>query len=130
MSMSGVARTTFQSATVAWTLAAVLLVLAVLALVGVIDIHAPGGGASSTAYADASTRLAAEDRSQALRMKLDGQYPGPLKDTTIQRWHDPVDGTVCYIYLAVFVPHSAGPPGFVQYGQADTGAISCLHPAK
>jgi len=119
--------TTFRSAPVPWTLAGVLLVAFLLVLSGVIEIHAPGSG---PVYTDVSARLAAEDRSQPLRMKLDGQYPGPLKDTTIQRWHDPVDGTVCYVYLAVFVPHSAGPPGFVQYGQADTGAISCLRAGK
>jgi hypothetical protein len=122
-------RSTFQSAPVPWTLAAVLLVAFLLVLSGAIEIHPPSSG-SNAVYADISSRLAAEDRSQPLRMKLDGQYPGPLKDTTIQRWHDPVDGTVCYVYLAVFVPHSAGPPGYVQYGQADTGAISCLRPGK
>jgi hypothetical protein len=120
-------RSTFQSAPVPWTLAAILLVAFVLVLTGAIEIHTPGSG---SVYTDVSSRLAAEDRSQPLRMKLDGQYAGPLKDTTIQRWHDPVDGTVCYVYLAVVVPHSAGPPGYVQYGSADTGAISCLRSGK
>ena len=119
-------RSSFQSAQLAWTLAGVLLLALLLLLSGVIEVH-PGWGAS---YADIGSRLVAEDRSQPLRMKLDGQYPGPLKDTTIQRWQDPVDGTVCYVYLAVAVPHSPGPAGLVQYGPADTGAISCLRAGK
>jgi hypothetical protein len=62
-------------------------------------------------------------------MRLEGQYAGPLKDTVIQRWRDPVDGTVCYLYLPVIVRHS--PPtqtGLVQYGANTIGSISCSPP--
>jgi hypothetical protein len=106
---------------VAWIVAGALL----LALVVVLAIVAlrPGGDES---YESRAVRFAAEHGAQALKMKFDAQSPGPLRDTVIQRWHDPVDGTVCYIYLPVAVPHSAGPPGLVQYGQAAIGSISCL----
>ena len=61
------------------------------------------------------------------RMQLQGQYPGPLNNTVIQRWKDPVDGTVCYIYLPIIVPHSAPlPNGLVQYGPNTIGSISCM----
>lgn len=61
------------------------------------------------------------------RMQLQAQYAGPLQDTVIQRWRDPVDGTVCYIYLPVIVQHSPPTPtGLVQYGANGIGSISCL----
>lgn len=62
-------------------------------------------------------------------MQLQAQYLGPLKDTIVQRWRDPVDGTVCYIYLPIVVQHSAPTPtGFVQYGANNIGSISCIAP--
>ena len=71
-------------------------------------------------------------------MQLERQFAGPLQDTIIQRWRDPADGTVCYIYLPVSAAHS--PPtasGFVQYGANTIGSISCFvegaaprHPAE
>jgi hypothetical protein len=71
------------------------------------------------------------------RMQLERQFAGPLEDTIVQRWRDPDDGTVCYIYLPITAVHS--PPtasGFVQYGANYIGSISCFavtpsrHPAK
>lgn len=67
---------------------------------------------------------------QQLHMQLQGQFPGPLKDTLIQRWRDPVDGTVCYLYLPVAVPHAPGPSGLVQYGPNGIGSISCIPGSK
>jgi hypothetical protein len=61
------------------------------------------------------------------RMQLERQFAGPLQDTIIQRWRDPGDGTVCYIYLPITAAHT--PPtqnGFVQYGANGIGTISCL----
>jgi hypothetical protein len=29
------------------------------------------------------------------RMQLERQFAGPLQDTVVQRWRDPVDGTIC-----------------------------------
>jgi len=77
-------------------------------------------------YAAATERLFAQDRANPLRMRLEGQYPGPLQDTTIERWRDPVDGTVCYIFLPIAVPHEPGPNGYVQYGAANIGSMSCF----
>jgi hypothetical protein len=61
------------------------------------------------------------------RMQLERQFAGPLQDTIVQRWRDPADGTVCYIYLPITAAHS--PPtesGFVQYGANTIGSISCF----
>ncbi|WP_201159658.1 hypothetical protein [Rhodoplanes elegans] len=61
------------------------------------------------------------------RMQLERQFAGPLADTVIQRWRDPADGTVCYVYLPINVPHSAPTQsGYVQYGPASIGSISCM----
>ena len=60
---------------------------------------------------------------------MQAQYAGPLQDTVIQRWRDPVDGSVCYLYLPAVVAHS--PPtsaGYVQYGSNGIGSISCFGP--
>jgi hypothetical protein len=60
------------------------------------------------------------------KMQLERQFAGPLQDTIIQRWRDPVDGTVCYIYLPITAAHS--PPtqsGYVQYGANAIGTVSC-----
>ncbi len=63
-------------------------------------------------------------------MELEAQYAGPLRDTVIQRWRDPADGTICYVYLPVIVQHSPPTPmGPVQYGANGIGSISCV-PAK
>jgi hypothetical protein len=64
---------------------------------------------------------------QMPRMQLERQFAGPLQDTIIQRWRDPVDGTVCYIYLPITAQHSPpGQAGFVQYGANIIGSISCV----
>jgi hypothetical protein len=62
------------------------------------------------------------------RMKLEAQYAGPLQDTIIQRLRDPVDGTICYVYLPIAVKHEPSPTGFVQYGSNAIGSISCVPP--
>lgn len=60
-------------------------------------------------------------------MQLERQFAGPLQDTLIQRWRDPIDGTACYIYLPITAAHSAPTQdGFVQYGANVIGSISCL----
>ena len=61
------------------------------------------------------------------RMQLERQYAGPLQDTIVQRWRDPADGTVCYIYLPITAAHTPPTPnGFVQYGANGIGTISCV----
>jgi hypothetical protein len=123
--------------TIAWLVVAALLVVLSLNAAGVINLRLGSLGAQQSAtgstgpvsdYADAAEKLKGADQSQPLHVELEGQYPGPLQDTVIQRWRDPVDGTVCYIYLPIAVAHSAGPQGLVQYGSANIGSISCLPP--
>ncbi|MFC0243724.1 hypothetical protein [Rhodopseudomonas telluris] len=61
------------------------------------------------------------------KLVLERQFAGPLQDTIVQRWRDPVDNSVCYIYLPISVPHSpTTSSGFVQYGGNSIGSISCL----
>jgi hypothetical protein len=65
------------------------------------------------------------------RMQLERQFAGPLQDTIIQRWRDPVDGTVCYIYLPITAAHTPPTPtGFVQYGANTIGSLSCSDPPR
>jgi hypothetical protein len=60
------------------------------------------------------------------RMQLERQFAGPLQDTIVQRWRDPADGTICYIYLPINAQHTPPTPsGFVQYGANTIGSISC-----
>jgi hypothetical protein len=122
--MAGFLGRIFSSTRIAWLFAGALFVLLLLAVTGTLDLRSIFGGHSD--YPDARDRLANADRSEPLRMHLEGQYPGPLQDTTIERWRDPVDGTVCYVYLPIAVEHSAGPSGLVQYGAANIGSISCF----
>lgn len=61
------------------------------------------------------------------RMQIERQFAGPLQDTVIQRLRDPVDGTVCYIYLPISAPHTpTTATGFVQYGPNVIGSINCF----
>lgn len=61
------------------------------------------------------------------KMQLERQFAGPLQDTIIQRWRDPVDGTVCYIYLPITAAHTPPTPtGYVQYGSNTIGTVSCM----
>jgi hypothetical protein len=57
---------------------------------------------------------------------LQAQYKGPLQDTIVQRWIDPDNGNVCYIYLPVIVQHSKPlDNGLVHYDSNAIGTISC-----
>ncbi|MBR1124269.1 hypothetical protein JQ628_22265 [Bradyrhizobium lablabi] len=61
------------------------------------------------------------------KMILERQFAGPLQDTVIQRLRDPVDGTICYLYLPISAPHSpTTSTGFVQYGPNTIGSINCM----
>jgi len=61
------------------------------------------------------------------RMVLERQFAGPLQDTIIQRWRDPADNTVCYVYLPITVAHTPPTPaGYVQYGSNTIGSLSCV----
>src|SRR5262249_14167817 len=65
-----------------------------------------------------------QDPATLPRMQLERRFSGPPDATLIQRLRDPVDGTICYLYLPVSVPRSAA-SGSVQYGANTIGAISC-----
>jgi hypothetical protein len=119
----GFLRSIFTSYWTPWVLTWILIVVLFLAITGHLS------QSDELAYAGAAGRLAAADRSQPLHMRLEAQFPGPLKDTTVERWRDPVDGSICYIYLPIAVAHAEGPSGFVQYGAANIGSISCF-PAR
>jgi len=111
----------------AWTLVCLLAAVITLQSVGVINLATGARGADGILnYAAANERLLSADRAHAPAMRLEGQFAGPLTDTTIERWRDPVDGTVCYIYMPIAVAHSEGPSGLVQYGSANIGSLSCF----
>jgi hypothetical protein len=65
------------------------------------------------------------------RIQLEEQFAGPLKDTAIQRWRDPRENVLCYIYLPFTAPHTpATSAGYVLYGSNMIGSISCLAAPK
>ena len=64
-------------------------------------------------------------------MLLEKVYRGPLRDTIIQRWRDPIDGSVCFLYIPISTPLLPPPAeGYVQYGPNQIGSISCIHPTQ
>ena len=74
---------------------------------------------------------ARQEWSELPTMLLEKMYRGPLRDTVIQRWRDPIDGSVCYLYIPISAPLL--PPtaeGYMQYGANQIGGISCIHPTQ
>ena len=63
-------------------------------------------------------------------MLLERVYRGPLKDTVIERFRDPIDGSVCYVYTPISVPNAQSSGGYAQYGANSIGNISCIKPAE
>ena len=65
-------------------------------------------------------------------MILEQVYRAPLRDTVIQRWRDPVNSVICYVYLPISPPFVPAQPGnaFVQYGPTHIGSISCVNPTQ
>lgn len=62
------------------------------------------------------------------QMALERTYRGPLRDTIVQRWRDPLDGTVCFLYLPISAPLHRPPEDtvYAQYGPNTIGTISCI----
>jgi hypothetical protein len=60
------------------------------------------------------------------RLQLEATFAGPLRDTIIQRFRDPGDGMVCYVYLPISAPIAPSQSGFMQYGPNSIGSISCV----
>lgn len=111
---------------IAGLVAVILIIGAVaLALTGAFS-HGPAAPGGTQLAANTPAPAQPQPAPQIGHMQLQAQYMGPLRDTVIQRWRDPVDGTVCYIYLPVIVQHGAGPNNLVQYGANSIGSISCL----
>lgn len=107
------------------TLAIAAIVATAIAIA--IALRADGGGlfesSSSMSSIDASKQ---PQPPQLPPMQLQQQFSGPLLGTAIQRWRDPIDGTICYIFLPMVVHHTSAPLGYVQYGSNSIGSISCL----
>ena len=89
--------------------------------------HGPAAPGGTQLAANGQPGAQAQQAPPLGHMQLQAQYMGPLRDTVIQRWRDPVDGTVCYIYLPIIVQHGRGPGNLVQYGPNTIGSISCLN---
>lgn len=111
----------------------ILGVIAVIVIAGALalSMYMSGnhdGGYQLAANTAPPAKPAQSGAPQLGRMQLQAQYAGPLRDTLIQRWRDPVDGTICYIYLPIIVRHGDGANGLVQYGANSIGSISCLRP--
>jgi hypothetical protein len=121
-----------------WTLSAAVG----LAAAGFAGSGGPYWGAAANAQAQPNAHPAApaapdaastakQEWSNLPTMLLEKMYRGPLRDTVIQRWRDPIDGSVCYLYIPIsapLLPPTAG--GYVQYGPNQIGSISCIHPTQ
>ena len=86
------------------TIAAVVVTAVVVVCLMFLGLRYGGHltGSSHDEAADDTSNASTQDQSQPQppqfpKMELQGQFAGPLKGTRIQRWRDPVDGTICYI---------------------------------
>jgi hypothetical protein len=118
------------------TIAAVVVTAVVVVCLMFLGLRYGGHltGSSHDEAADDTSNASTQDQSQPQppqfpKMELQGQFAGPLKGTMIQRWRDPVDGTICYIYLPMVVHHKPAPSGYVEYGSNTIGSISCIREA-
>lgn len=104
---------------------ALIAALSVLAAVGWLmpafgkDPQAATAPASPAASGPAWNNLPA--------MQLEAYYRAPLADTMIQRFRDPIDGAICYLYVPIQAPHGPrGASGYVSYGANTIGSLSCF----
>ena len=92
---------------------------------------APRQGAPPAAAPPAAPAQKMQQWGDFPTMLLEKIYRGPLRDTIIQRWRDPIDGSVCYVYIPISAPLlPPSPEGYVQYGPNQIGSISCIHPTQ
>src|SRR5271170_3287486 len=105
-----------------WAAGAAVLFIVVGALAGFAILRWTESGTSSL-YGQPSNQ---QGPPEFPRLQLQGQFAGPIQGTVIQRWRDPIDGTICYIYIPMVVQHSPAPAGYVQYGSNSIGSITCL----
>ncbi|MFZ0844948.1 MAG: hypothetical protein WAM62_04090 [Pseudolabrys sp.] len=107
------------------TLAIAAIVATAIAVVVV--LHTDGAGLFESRNSMSSIDAGKQPQPPQLpAMQLQQQFSGPLLGTAIQRWRDPIDGTICYIFLPMVVHHTSAPLGYVQYGSNSIGSISCL----
>jgi hypothetical protein len=60
-------------------------------------------------------------------MQIEAYYRAPLADTMIQRLRDPIDGSVCFLYVPIEAQHSRrGASGYISYGSNSIGSLSCF----
>jgi len=60
-------------------------------------------------------------------MQVEAYYRAPLADTMIQRLRDPIDGSVCFLYVPIEAQHGRrGASGYVSYGSNTIGSLSCF----
>lgn len=60
-------------------------------------------------------------------MQVEAYYRAPLADTMIQRLRDPIDGSVCFLYVPIEAQHGRrGSSGYVSYGSNTIGSLSCF----
>ena len=85
-----------------------------------------------TLFLISSSSKAQEKNSPQLQLqdnlKLEKNFPGPFRDTIIQRWVDQKNGVVCYLYIPVVAEPSkvATEKTLRVYGPNYIGSISCL----
>lgn len=67
-----------------------------------------------------------------LPMILEQVYRARLRDTIIQRWRDPANSIICYLYVPISTSFAQAQQGnsFVQYGANNIGSISCVNPTQ
>ena len=91
----------------------------------------PEAPASSAPVPAVAPPAASAEWSSFPVMLLEKIYRGPLRDTIVQRWRDPIDGSVCFLYIPISTPMLPQPAeGYMQYGANQIGSISCVHPTQ
>jgi hypothetical protein len=109
------------------------LICGLLAGVVAPAVHAqnrPAAGPAPAAPAPAAPPPV-QDWNSFPTMLLEKIYRGPLRDTIVQRWRDPIDGSVCFLYIPISTPMLPQPAeGYMQYGPNQIGSISCVHPTQ
>lgn len=91
---------------------------------------APPSGLQGTPQVPAAEAAEAPPRWDAFpTMVLERVFRGPLRDTVIQRWRDPGDNSICYIYVPMRAGVAAQGEQLV-YGANTIGALSCFAPGQ
>jgi hypothetical protein len=106
-----------------FVLAGLAAALAALTAAAVVSLRGGLAPSSETLAPPAEPR---QQPPQLPRMVIQQRFAGPFPGTEIDRWRDPLDGTVCYIYFPTVVRRTPAPSGYFDYGSNAIGSISCL----